>query len=127
VKWDYTGRGYHPTDYDYDHLFDEWPEVGGEEDFEIEPGDGIGIMVQEDAEFTWEPELIAIEGDDPDTENGEIDSGSDSIRYENDEYSEEISLRNEDLILTKSETKNFSFLSPHIYEDEIHNDLKEVR
>jgi len=57
VRWEYEERGWEDQ-YLYDPAFEEWPEVGGDDDFVIEPGDGIGIYVQDEAEFTWEIELV---------------------------------------------------------------------
>ncbi len=54
VKWDYTVRDY--TD-EYYYLDDDW----NGEDFSISPGDGIGIKVQEEANFTWTPTQMDLE------------------------------------------------------------------
>ncbi len=52
--------------YHYDTLRDEW--LG--ENFTIEAGDAIGLMVQEDVTIEWEPELIVPEYEHPTDFNG---------------------------------------------------------
>lgn len=57
VKWDPSIDGYTER-YHYDGLAGEWVD-----DFEIEPGDGIGFAVE--SEFTWEIEILSAESTRP--------------------------------------------------------------
>ncbi len=57
VKWDHTVRDY-TEEYTYNDTQEGWFDG---EDFIIHHGDGIGIKVQEGANFTWTPTLIEME------------------------------------------------------------------
>jgi len=59
VRWDYTVGGYEDDQFYYVGApFNDW---SGGEDFLIQPGDGIGIFVSENADFLWEVELVTTE------------------------------------------------------------------